>query len=184
MCQTVDLHGAGIWHQDQLRALQHQDPGALGELPVIADHSPNLHRAAGCVQAGDIKIFTGGQVPLHVKITGVDLRVVQPPSPEAVKQDQGVAGAALMPLQQSHADGHAQRFGKPLKCLDKGAVSGDGLSGPLLDRPAVNTVSIAPHFGEQGNIGAQRLGLFAGFHSLFQIALQRAARGNLQQGDL
>ena len=80
-----NLHGTGVGHQDKLRALEHQEPGALGELPVVADHGPNFHFALGGAQCGDIEILTRRQIPLHIKVAGVDFGVGDFPPTESVK---------------------------------------------------------------------------------------------------
>ena len=114
----------------------------------------------------------------------MDLPIDELPPPQAVEQDQAVAGPARPPLQQGHADGHAQLGGKGAKRLRKGSIGGDGLGSPLRDGPAVNAVSITPHFREQGDVRPQLPGPPAVFHALLQIALDRVPGGDLQQREV
>ena len=147
----------GVGHQDELRTLEHQDSGALGELPVIADHGPHLYLAATGVQRGDIEILPRRQVPLHVKITGVDLGIGDLPFPEPVKERHGIPGAALVLFQKGDADGHIKFFGESAEGVHKFAASGDRLRHPLVNGAVVDIVAVAPHLGKQRDIRAHIL---------------------------
>ena len=177
---AVDFHGAGVGRQDELRALEHEDAGALRELPVIADHGAHLHRACGGVQLRHMEAVPGGEMALHIEVAGVHLGVGKPQCAEAVEEEQGIAGAALVPLQQGEGDGHGQLPGQGLEGADEAAAGGDGPGGPFLHGAAVDLVAAAPHLGEQGDVGPQVLGLFTGGQPLFQVFLQGGTGGDLQ----
>lgn len=172
--QAVELHRAGVWHQNQLGALQHQDAGALGEFPVVADHGPHLKRALGGVQLGHEKVVAGGQVALGAKVAGVYFGIGEPPRPEAVEQHQGVAGLFSPGLQKGDADGHAQLPGQPAKGLHKGAVPGNRLLLPLGGGVLRDVVAVAPHLREQCQIRPHLPGPAAGLQPFVQIFLPAA----------
>ena len=56
-------------------------------------------------------------------------------------------------LKKSNADGHIQLFCQPAEGLDKFTVSGNGFDLPLLNGAVIKPVAVAPHFGEERNIG-------------------------------
>ena len=61
-----------------------------------------------------------------------------------------------MLLQQGQADGHAEFPGKLREGIDEIAVGTDRFGGPLLHRPVIDGVSVAPHLREQRDVGAER----------------------------
>ena len=178
--EPVDLHRAGVGHQNKLCAFQHQDSCALGKFSVITDHCAHLYLPTGRIQGNDIKIFPRRQVALHIKVTGVYFGIGELLSAETVEEDQRVAGAAFIFFQQRNADGHIQFPGQIAKGMYILAVCGNRLGGPLADGTVVDIVSVTPHLGKKGDISAQRSGFLAGIDPLLEIGLQGGAGGELQ----
>ena len=156
------------------------DPCALREFPVVADHCPYFYFTAGGIQSANVKILTGCQLPLHIKITGMHFGVNELSLSEPVKKNKRIARASRIFFQQRDADGHFQLPGKPLEGTDKAAAGRNSLSLPLLRGPSVNIVSVAPHLGEQSDIRPHLLRFPTGTDSLFQILFQAAAGRYLQ----
>ena len=73
--QAVDFHGASVGDQNQFRAFEHEDPGAFGELPIVANHRADLDRPASCIEFGNMKIVPGRQIALDVEVASVHFRV-------------------------------------------------------------------------------------------------------------
>ena len=176
--QTVDFHGAGVGNQNEFGALEHQDAGALGKFPVIADHGPHLHRPGGGVQLGHIKIVASVQNPLVAKIAGVDLGVGEHPAAKPVKKAKGVAGRRGVALQQGDAYRHLQLRRQSAERLHKVPVRRDG---QLLDGRGIlgKRVSAAPHLGKQRNVRPLRLGGAAGRPAFLQALGQIRPRRDL-----
>ena len=85
LCKTVDFHWTGVGYQNDFRALQHQNPCAFGKFPVIANHGADLHLPRRSIQLCNIKILARRQVPLLLKIAGVNLGVGERLFPMPVK---------------------------------------------------------------------------------------------------
>ena len=94
LADAVGFQLAGVGGQDQLGALEHQHPGALGELAVETDHGAHLDRSDGGIQVADVEIVAGRQGDLPVPIAGVHLGVGQADLAMPVDQGKGVARGA------------------------------------------------------------------------------------------
>ena len=109
---AVDFHGAGIGHQNDLGALEHQNSGAFGKFPVIANHGAHFYVALGCIQVSYIEIIPGGQLALVLrKIAGVHLGVYELLLPVAVKKAEAVTGRGEIGFQKGDANGHIKLLG-------------------------------------------------------------------------
>ena len=180
--QAVQLHRAGVGHQYQLRPGEHQQPRALRELAVVADHGPHLHRARRRVQRGGGEAVPRRQHALLAEVTGVRLGVVEDAPPAPVKERERVARRGPEALEVGDGHGHAEFPGKAAEGGDERAVRRDG-EGAQLRQGLRYAVAAAPHLREEGDVGPQLRRPAAGGEAEREVFLRVLTRQQLQQGD-
>lgn len=176
------LQPAGVGGKDDFGAFQHEDARALWLFTVEADHGSHFDGAAFCIQGVDVEVIAGGHGPFHgFEVAGVDFGVGKDFFAMAVEKGKGVAGKRIPSLQIGEADGHIEFFRERGELLDIGAVGGSrkGVEVFLISRYICLEAGVAdaPHFGEQGNVGALGGSLTAVLHRFFRVGLKIIAVG-------
>jgi len=177
---SVDFHGTGVGHKDDLRALEHEYPRAFRELAVKTDHRAYPHRAALRVKVSDIKIAAGGQIALNVKGAGVDLRVCQRDVPEAVNHRHGVPRVRLVFFKIRDGDGHIKLTREIFVRAYVFAARIHGLGVPPAGI-AGQVIADVPHLREKREVSAHRLCAAAPVDPLLQVFGLRRAGNHLKQ---
>ena len=183
--EAVELHRAGVGDQKQLRAFEHQDPGALRKLPVITDHRADFYDPVLRVQVCDKEAVAGIQNAFVVRfseIADMDFGIAVLQFSVPVEKADRVSRLRLVPFQKGDGNGHIQVRSQLRKALYKKAVAGGGAlpQSFLFTRKAV---SAAPHLRKKRNVRALFFRLKAGLDPLIQVFFQTPRRKELQKRD-
>ena len=178
--KAVNFHGTGVGDENDFRTLQHEDARTFGKLPVVTDHGADLDRAFAGFEFGGAEPVPRREQAFFPEIAGMHFGVVKHFFAPSVEERERVARRGRKLFQIGNAYRHAEFLCAAGEPPQKFAVGGDGLLRKIGGR--TYAVTVAPHFGKEGEI---RPRLFCGpavRNPLFDIAPQRAFGQELQQG--